>query len=178
MRTAGGVAGVRPGRGAAARPRRTALGVRPARQAAKRERRYGLASTNRRRLGLLLGIFVVAVVVGMAQVWVRLRIVRLGYALSAEANRTARLERLVRKLSVERALLRSPERIRKIAVEELGLRPPRPDEIVEIRAVGLFGTGPWASDQTRSRPREDRSAVEGVESAGPKAGRRAREARP
>ncbi len=173
MRTASGAVGIRPGRGLGVRPKRAALGVRPGRPATIRASRRQVAS--RRRLALVFGVFLVAVFVGMAQVWVRLRIVRLGYALSAEANRTARLERLVRKLSVERALLRNPERIRKIAVEQLGLRPPRPDEIVEIHPLGVFGGGLWVSDEARRRARGDGSILRESHGTGQQLNEKAKE---
>jgi len=96
--------------------------------------------STRRKVVLMLVVAVALIVAGMAQVWVRLRIVKIGYELSRQTTQTARLSRVYQKLSVEQALLRSPERIKQIAAKRLGLRPPRPEEVHEInRAAPLFG---------------------------------------
>ena len=88
--------------------------------------------SQRARVVLLLFITLVGVLAGMAQVWVRLRIVRMGYELSTESARKTRLERVHQKLSVEHALLRNPERIKELAHNRLGLRSPSPDEVKKI----------------------------------------------
>ena len=89
-------------------------------------------TSQRARVLLLLFITLVGVLAGMAQVWVRLRIVRIGYELSTESARKTRLERVHQKLSVEHALLRNPKRVRELAHNRLGLRSPSPDEVKKI----------------------------------------------
>jgi cell division protein FtsL len=94
----------------------------------------------RGKIALIVAATLVLVVLGMAQVWVRLRIVRMGYELSTESARQTRLERLHQKLSVEHALLRNPRRLRRVARERLGLRSPNPQETRRIqKASSLFG---------------------------------------
>lgn len=88
----------------------------------------------------LLALTTFLVAVAMGHVWVRLRIVRLGYELSRESAQTSRLERLLQKLSVEHSLLRNPKRIEELARRRLGLRGPKPGEVRLIRqGSGLFG---------------------------------------
>ena len=87
---------------------------------------------------LVLTFLLVSAAIG--HVWVRLRIVRMGYELSREATRAGRLERLHQKLSVEHSLLRSPQRIEELARRKLQLRSPKPGEVQLIRqGSGLFG---------------------------------------
>lgn len=96
--------------------------------------------SQRAKVAILLAVTLVLVLLGLAQVWVRLRIVRMGYELSTESARQTRLERLHQKLSVEHALLRNPGRLRRLAQERLGLRSARPDEVHRIQtASALFG---------------------------------------
>lgn len=90
---------------------------------------------------VLLVLTLFCVLAALAQVWVRLRIVRMGYELSTEAARRQRLERVHQKLSVEHALLRNPKRIRDVARNRLGLRSPSPDEVKKIGTSSLvFGS--------------------------------------
>jgi cell division protein FtsL len=72
---------------------------------------------------LLTTFFTVA---ALAHVWVRLQVVRLGYEISRQTDREARLQQLHRKLQVERALLRNPERLERLGRERLRLTMPDP----------------------------------------------------
>lgn len=93
------------------------------------------------RIMLFLLVAMICIAAGMAQVWVRLRIVRIGYELSIEADRLKRLESVHQKLSVEHALLRNPKRIGDMARNRLGLRSPSPDEVKKIgTGSGMFGS--------------------------------------
>jgi cell division protein FtsL len=65
----------------------------------------------------------------LAHVWVRLQVVRLGYEISRQTEREARLQQLHRKLQVERALLRNPERLQRLGRERLRLTMPDPSAI-------------------------------------------------
>lgn len=69
----------------------------------------------------------------MAHVWVRLQVVRLGYEISNETDREKRLLQVHRKLQVERALLRSPERLERLARERLNLTMPDPGTIERLK---------------------------------------------
>ncbi len=70
----------------------------------------------------------------LAHVWVRLQVVRLGYQISQETDREKRLQQVHRKLQVERALLRSPERLERLARERLNLTMPDPGTIQRLKA--------------------------------------------
>ncbi len=90
---------------------------------------------------VFLLVAMICIAAGMAQVWVRLRIVRIGYELSIEAERLRRLESVHQKLSVEHALLRNPKRIGDLARNRLGLRSPTPEEVKRIgTGSGMFGS--------------------------------------
>ena len=69
----------------------------------------------------------------LAHVWVRLQVVRLGYQISHETEREKRLQQVHRKLQVERALLRSPERLERLARERLNLTMPDPGTIQRLQ---------------------------------------------
>jgi cell division protein FtsL len=69
----------------------------------------------------------------MAHVWVRLQIVRLGYGISRETDREKDLQQNHRKLEVERALLRNPERLERLAREKLTLTLPDPGVIQSLK---------------------------------------------
>ena len=69
----------------------------------------------------------------LAHVWVRLQVVRLGYQISQETDREKRLQQVHRKLQVERALLRSPERLERLARERLNLSMPDPGTIQRLK---------------------------------------------
>jgi cell division protein FtsL len=99
-------------------------------------------TTGSQRWAVIVMLIVVTVIsaAAMGHVWVRLRIVRMGYELSREASRSTRLERLHQKLAVEHSLLRNPQRIEELARRQLGLRTPKPGEVQLIRqGSGLFG---------------------------------------
>ena len=74
----------------------------------------------------------------LAHVWVRLQMVRLGYQISQETEREKRLQQLHRKLQIERALLRNPERLERLARERLNLIMPDPDiiRVLKRRSTG------------------------------------------
>ena len=84
-----------------------------------------------------LALFVVVAfftAAALAHVWVRLQVVRLGYQISQETEREKRLQQVHRKLQVERALLRSPERLERLAGERLNLSMPDPGTIQRLRS--------------------------------------------
>ena len=98
-------------------------------------------STRTRRFVLTVAGVLIFVLVGMAQVWVRLRIVRMGYDLSAETRKAQKLQRLEHKLEVEQAVLRRPDRLKEAAKSRLGLREPGRGEVQEIRRGAVAGSG-------------------------------------
>ncbi|MBN2497861.1 MAG: cell division protein FtsL [Deltaproteobacteria bacterium] len=66
----------------------------------------------------------------------RLAVVQLGYKLSEASTENRRLLVERRKLQVEMATLRSPQRLRKLAHEKLGLVEPRPEQILRLAPGG------------------------------------------
>ena len=98
-------------------------------------RRSGQRSAGgvRRRAVALLAVTVFFTTAALAHVWVRLQVVRLGYQISAETEREKRLQQAHRKLQVERALLRNPERLQRLARERLNLTLPAPGAIQVLK---------------------------------------------
>lgn len=85
--------------------------------------------------GRILAVLLVTAffsVAALAHVWVRLQIVRLGYQISDETEREKEILQKHRKLEVEKALLRSPERLERLAAEKLRLVMPDPSIIHDI----------------------------------------------
>ncbi len=64
--------------------------------------------------------------------WCRVQCIRVGYAISQEAERYQELVSFQNNLKIELARLQSPERIARIAKEHLGLSTPRPEQMVKI----------------------------------------------
>jgi cell division protein FtsL len=93
----------------------------------------------------LLALVAFFTVAALAHVWVRLQVVRLGYAISRETEQEKELQQLHRKLEVERAMLRNPERLERLAREKLSLTMPDPGQIQ-----------PLVPAKSTSRPRADR----------------------
>jgi len=89
-------------------------------------------------IALLVGIVAVA---ALHRVAVRHSIVSLGYRISAEATRRHRLEEEKRRLKLELATLRAPDRIERLARERLGMVPPDPARIVTLDAAAPGGEG-------------------------------------
>jgi cell division protein FtsL len=75
----------------------------------------------------LIAPFLVVVAAAVAQVSLRYRIVRAGYAVGERLAEQRTLEEEGRKLRLELSLLRSPDRVEKVARERLGM--VRPDQI-------------------------------------------------
>jgi cell division protein FtsL len=75
----------------------------------------------------LIGPFLVVVTTAVAQVSLRYRIVRAGYAVGEKLAEQRALEEEGRRLRLELSLLRSPERVEKVARGDLGM--VRPEQI-------------------------------------------------
>jgi len=86
-----------------------------------------------RRGGVFVSFVLICAVVGVALllVWQRLRVVQLGYVLSATTKLERRLEQENRELSLELATLTSPERLEAMA-QRLGLREPTKGQVVVL----------------------------------------------
>ena len=110
----------------------TAVSV-PARKVAsvKRERAArSTASRWRLFLAALLGLALIAAV--LVHVWLRLRVVRMGYVLSTTSKLQTRLEQENRELKVELATLTSPDRLEALARQRLGLSAPAKGQVIVL----------------------------------------------
>lgn len=96
---------------------------------------HGSEETSSRRQVLLAIILVITLACGAAicQVWTRFRVINYGYKIGEASKEQQRMKEINRRLRVELALLKSPERITRIATEELGLKPQRPEQVRRIR---------------------------------------------
>jgi cell division protein FtsL len=101
----------------------------------RRQRRQWSGLLGGRALALLL-VTVFFTTAALAHVWVRLQVVRLGYKISQETEREKRLQQIHRKLQVEKALLRNPERLERLARERLRLAMPDPGIIQPLGRRG------------------------------------------
>ena len=70
---------------------------------------------------------------GIGYVWCNFEGTRLGYDLSELKTEEMRLQEINRRLKVELATLRSPEKLETIAVRNLGMSHPTPEQIVTLR---------------------------------------------
>lgn len=77
---------------------------------------------------LLLGLCLSAV--ALLHVWVRLRVIQLGYALATASKVHSHLEQENRELKLELATLTSPERLQRMAKERLGLTEPEKNQVI------------------------------------------------
>jgi cell division protein FtsL len=87
---------------------------------------------SKKALFLILGAFAVVLAGALAHVEARLRLIHVGYALGEKMQERRELEEEQRKLLLEEAVLRSPERVEKLARDKLGM--VRPDA-ARIRVV-------------------------------------------
>ena len=79
---------------------------------------------------LLLSLCLVAVV--LLHVWLRLQVVRMGYALSTMSKLESQLEQERRELTVELATLTSPDRLEAMARKRLGLVAPEKGQVIVL----------------------------------------------
>ena len=70
---------------------------------------------------------------GFGYVWCRVQVVQLGYKLSAAHRIHTQLLNDSKKLHLELARLKAPERVERIAIERLGLNRPSKEQIVVLR---------------------------------------------
>ena len=83
-----------------------------------------------RRAFAVIALFLWILVGAFTYVWCRVQVVNLGYRLS-EAHRVhSRLVDDNKKLHLELARLRAPERVEQVATRQLGLKHPNKDQVV------------------------------------------------
>lgn len=69
---------------------------------------------------------------GIGYVWSNFERTQIGYDISQLKKEEMRLKEINRKLRLELALLRSPQRLEAKAVNELGLKQPTPAQIIKV----------------------------------------------
>jgi cell division protein FtsL len=78
---------------------------------------------------LLLGIMGAA----LGHVWVRLQQIQTGYALSQERRQARELAETQKRLRLEAAVLKQPQRIERLARVRLGMTAPAPSQLHVVR---------------------------------------------
>lgn len=85
-------------------------------------------------LATWIGVLVLAgVLVALGYVWVRLRVVEIGYRLSAVQQLVGRLEQEAKELAVEAAAADTPGRLEEEARRRLGLQRPQPEQLGSLQ---------------------------------------------
>jgi cell division protein FtsL len=87
----------------------------------------------KRRLTTIIVVFLWLLLSGFGYVWCRVQVVELGYQLSDTHQLHTQLLNDNKKLHLELARLKAPERVQRIAVEQLGLKHPTKDQIVVLQ---------------------------------------------
>ena len=103
----------------------------------KQRKRFDPKPTNRTRRGsrifTIFAVFICLLFSGFGYVWCRVQVVNLGYLLSEVHRTNTRLLNDNKKLHLELARLKAPERVERIAIEQLGLKHPTKNQIVVLR---------------------------------------------
>jgi cell division protein FtsL len=103
----------------------------------KKKKRAGkkAATSNwrQRNISIIIAVFLCLLFSGFGYVWCRVQVVQLGYKLSDAHRIHTQLMNDSKKLHLELARLKAPERGERIAIEQLGLNRPRKEQIVVLR---------------------------------------------
>jgi cell division protein FtsL len=86
----------------------------------------------RRHHWAVLSMSLCLVGVVLLHVWLRLQVVRMGYALSTTSKLESQLEQERRELTVELATLTSPDRLEAMARKRLGLVAPEKGQVIVL----------------------------------------------
>ncbi|MEW6301432.1 MAG: hypothetical protein AB1671_27480 [Thermodesulfobacteriota bacterium] len=85
-----------------------------------------------RRWVQYVALAAVGLALALAQVWIRLQVVAVGYALSNTRQLVAALEGERQALEVEWRALTAPARLADLAAQRLGLAAPRPEQVIRM----------------------------------------------
>lgn len=103
----------------------------------KKKKRAGKKPEKRnwrqRNIVTIIAVFLWLLFSGFGYVWCRVQVVQLGYMLSEAHRIHTQLLNDSKKLHLELARLKAPERVERIATEQLGLKRPRKEQIVVLR---------------------------------------------
>ena len=89
-------------------------------------------SERRRHHWAVLSLSLCLVGVVLLHVWLRLQVVRMGYALSTTSKLESQLEQERRELTEELATLTSPDRLEAMARKRLGLVAPEKGQVIVL----------------------------------------------
>jgi len=103
----------------------------------KKKKRSGRKQANRTwshgRIFIIIAVFTWLLLSGFGYVWCRIQVVNLGYLLSEDHRIHTGLLNDNKKLDLELARLKAPERVEHIAIEQLGLKRPTKSQIVVLK---------------------------------------------
>ncbi len=103
----------------------------------KKKKRAGKKAATRnwrqRNISTIIAVFLWLLFSGFGYVWCRVQVVQLGYNLSDAHRIHTQFLNDSKKLHLELAQLKAPERVERIAIEQLGLNRPRKEQIVVLR---------------------------------------------
>ena len=103
----------------------------------KEKKRAGKKAAKRnwrqRNIPAIIAAFLWLLFSGFGYVWCRVQVVQLGYMLSDAHRVHTQLLNDSKKLHLELARLKAPERVERIAIEQLGLNRPSKEKIVVLR---------------------------------------------
>ena len=86
----------------------------------------------RRKLPAIIALLLWFLISGFGYVWCRVQVVHLGYLLSKAHRQHTQLLNDNKKLHLELARLKAPERVERLAHQKLGLKRPSKDQIVVL----------------------------------------------
>jgi cell division protein FtsL len=86
----------------------------------------------RRYIKQVLTLFSVVIIMSLMFVWVRVKVIQLGYEVTKIQKEVKDLTVQKNRLEADIASLHQPQRLEKIAVETFGMRPPLGDEVVLV----------------------------------------------
>lgn len=101
-------------------------------QEKKKVKQSGKLARTRRKLPVIISLFLWFVLSGFGYVWCRVQVVQLGYLLSKIHREHTQLLNDNKKLHLELARLKAPERVERIALQKLGLKRPSKEQIVVL----------------------------------------------
>jgi len=116
------------------------------------------AAAGRRHIRHVAILVAIGVVFMLAFVWIRIRVIQLGYEVSRIRKETSELKQQKNRLEAEVESLKSPSRLEAIARDRFMMRLPMSDEIVIV--------GPEGAVAAPQGPGESGSAAGGVTGSG------------
>jgi len=107
------------------------------------------AAAGRRHIRHVAILVAIGVVFMLAFVWIRIRVIQLGYEVSRIRKETSELKQQKNRLEAEVESLKSPSRLEAIARDRFMMRLPMSDEIVIVGPEGAASSGQDAAADDR-----------------------------